>query len=67
LDLLIWGSRHEETAAPCAFILQMEKQRDEVLKETRRRWRERDTTPILPKFREPKFREGVKKVRKQRG
>ena len=40
----------------------MEKQRDDVLQETRRRWQERDATPILPKFQET-----AKKVRKQRG
>ena len=50
LELLIWGARHEETGAPCAVIQHMEKNRDNVLAETRRRWRERDSTPILPKF-----------------
>ena len=50
LDLLIWGARHEETGAPCAFIEKTEKNRDEVLAEARRRWRERDSTPLLPKF-----------------
>jgi DNA-binding HxlR family transcriptional regulator len=50
LELLIWGARHEETEAPCAVIAQMEKNRKEVLAEVRRRWRERDSTPFLPKF-----------------
>ena len=50
LDLLIWGARHAPTAAPCGMITQMEKQREEVLAETRRRWRERDSTPLLPRF-----------------
>lgn len=50
LDLLIWATRHEETEAPCALILEMAKNREEVLAETRRRWRERDSTPLLPKF-----------------
>lgn len=27
LDLLIWAARHEETGAPCAVILNMEKHR----------------------------------------
>jgi DNA-binding HxlR family transcriptional regulator len=49
LELLIWGSRHEKTAAPCAVIDAMEKNREEVLAEVRRRWRERDSTPMLPK------------------
>jgi len=50
LDLLIWGARHQPTAAPCAVIDQMEQQRDWVLAEARRRWQERDATPLLPKF-----------------
>lgn len=50
LELLIWGARHEETAAPCALIANMEQNREQVLGEVRRRWRERDPTPLLPKF-----------------
>lgn len=50
LELLIWGARHEETGAPCAVILKMEKNREEIVAEARRRWRERDLTPLLPKF-----------------
>lgn len=50
LELLIWGARHEETGAPCAVIDEMEKNRQQVLAETRRRWQEGDPTPILPKF-----------------
>ncbi|MGC1783988.1 MAG: helix-turn-helix domain-containing protein [Acidobacteriaceae bacterium] len=50
LDLLIWGARHESTGAPCELIVQMEKCRAEVLAETRRRWRERDSTPLIPRF-----------------
>ena len=50
LELLIWGARHEETGAPCALIDNMEKNRGEVLAETRRRWQERDLTPLLPEF-----------------
>jgi DNA-binding HxlR family transcriptional regulator len=51
LDLLIWGARHEETGAPCALITKMENNREQVLAEVRRRWRERDLTPLIPKFR----------------
>lgn len=50
LELLIWGTKHKETGAPCALIAQMAKNRDEVLTEVRRRWRERDPRPLLPKF-----------------
>jgi DNA-binding HxlR family transcriptional regulator len=48
LELLVWGARHEETGAPCAFIAKMAKNREQVLAEVRRRWRERDPTPLLP-------------------
>jgi DNA-binding HxlR family transcriptional regulator len=46
LELLIWGTRHEETDAPCAIIEQMAKYRREILSEVRRRWRERDPRPL---------------------
>ena len=52
LELLIWGARHEETGAPCAVIEKMARNRRQVLTEVRRRWRERDPTPLLPKFNE---------------
>src|SRR5262249_55071135 len=44
LELLIWAARHEETAAPCALIEDMARNRQEVLAEARRRWQARDTT-----------------------
>ena len=50
LDLLIWAARHEPTAAPCALIAELAKNRDQVLAEVRRRWLERDPTPFLPRF-----------------
>lgn len=50
LDLLIWGARHEQTGATCSLILKMEKNREEILAETVRRWRERDSTPLIPQF-----------------
>lgn len=50
LDLLIWGTRHEETGAPNAVIEKMTANRDEVLAEVRRRWRELDPVPFLPSF-----------------
>lgn len=49
-ELLIWGARHEKTAAPCDLIAQMEETRDQVLAEVRRRWYMEDRTPLLPKF-----------------
>ena len=50
LELLIWGGRHENTGAPCAVIEEMERNREKVLAEARRRWRERDATPLIPRF-----------------
>lgn len=52
LELLIWGARHEETAAACAFIEEMGENREQVLAEVRGRWRERDSTPLIPRFEE---------------
>jgi DNA-binding HxlR family transcriptional regulator len=48
LDLLIWGSRHEKSGAPCAIIEQMAANREQVLAEVRRRWEQRDPAPLLP-------------------
>ena len=48
LELLIWGARHEKTGASCELIDHLARNRQQVLAETRRRWHERDSTPILP-------------------
>jgi DNA-binding HxlR family transcriptional regulator len=66
LDLLIWGARHEETVAPCSVIDNMEKNRETVLYETRRRWQERDLTPLLPEFKNKKKETGRKTGRRKR-
>jgi DNA-binding HxlR family transcriptional regulator len=50
LEMLIWGARHEKTSAPCALIDGMEKNRAQVIAEARRRWRDRDFTPLIPPF-----------------
>ena len=51
LELVIWGARHERTGAPCEMVEQMANNRDAFLAEVRRRWEERDTTPLIPRFR----------------
>ena len=56
MDLLIWGARHEKTGAPEGLADKMESQRDAFIAETRRRWEQRDPTPILPSFNETKRR-----------
>jgi DNA-binding HxlR family transcriptional regulator len=50
LELLIWGARHEEKGAGCALMTKMANNREQVIAEVRRRWRERDSTPLLPRF-----------------
>jgi DNA-binding HxlR family transcriptional regulator len=50
LELLIWGARHEQTMAPLPFIAKLEANRGAVLAEVQRRWRERDRTPLIPRF-----------------
>jgi len=50
LELLIWGARHQESEPSCSLIAKMAKNREHVLAEVRRRWRERDRTPLLPQF-----------------
>lgn len=50
LDLLVWGAKHEKTSAPRALIERFEQDREAILAEVRRRWRERDPNPLLPAF-----------------
>jgi DNA-binding HxlR family transcriptional regulator len=66
LELLIWGARHEETGAPCALIENMEKNRPHVLAEARRRWLERDSTPLIPKFEDGSVRPRAQRTGKNK-
>jgi len=50
LDLLIWGARHEPSDASRALLLQLVRNREEILAETRRRWRDHDPTPLIPRL-----------------
>jgi DNA-binding HxlR family transcriptional regulator len=52
LDLLVWGARHEKTGASGELIEQLEGRREWFLAEARRRWLERDATPLIPRFSE---------------
>lgn len=61
LELLIWGARHEETGISCAQIEKMARNREWVLAEARRRWRERDSTPLLPHQPKPKYMKAAKR------
>lgn len=49
LELLIWGARHEPAGVPCNFVTQLQHSREQVLAEVRRRWQDRDPTPLLPR------------------
>jgi DNA-binding HxlR family transcriptional regulator len=51
LELLVWAARHEKTGAPADLVRQMQSNREEFLAEVRRRWREGDSTPLIPTFR----------------
>ena len=58
LELLIWGAQHENTGAPQAVVAEMARNREVVVEETRRRWRDRDPRPILPWLGGPRTRGG---------
>ena len=64
LELLIWGARHEETGLRRSLVAKMENDREEVLAEVRRRWRENDATPLLPSYGED-GRAAVGQIRKK--
>ena len=49
LELLVWGARHENTGVPCAAIAPLVSHREELLAEVRRRWEQRDPTPLQAK------------------
>jgi len=46
LELLVWAARHEDTGAPCGVIELMAKNRQQILAEVRRRWRDHDPNPL---------------------
>ena len=57
LELLVWGARHEKSGASCALIQNMEQNRAQIIAETRRRWKDRDSTPLIPRFDEQTARD----------
>jgi DNA-binding HxlR family transcriptional regulator len=50
LELLLWSARYEETAAPCEVMEEISANREDVLAEVKRRWKERDPEPFLRPF-----------------
>jgi DNA-binding HxlR family transcriptional regulator len=61
LELLLWGARHQRAGFPREFIDRIDRERAEFLAEVRRRWEERDPTPLIPP---PVRRPGDRKLRK---
>jgi DNA-binding HxlR family transcriptional regulator len=49
LELLIWAAGHEKTGVSRDRIAEIAADRDAFLAEARRRWREDDPTPLLPR------------------
>jgi len=49
LELILWGARYEETAAPPAMLRKMEKQRQKFLSEIQRRWADESGSMLLRK------------------
>jgi DNA-binding HxlR family transcriptional regulator len=49
LEMLIWGARHEETGIASVVIEEMERNREFYVAEAKRRWKERDSTPLIPR------------------
>lgn len=49
LELLIWGARHEGGGSARGVAAAMNRNREAILEEVRRRWRARDRTPLQDK------------------
>ncbi len=50
LELLVWGARYGDVGVSCAPSELMGLNREQILAEVRRRWRERDSTLLIPRF-----------------
>lgn len=50
LELLFWGAQYDDKGSPSAVMQALAKHRDVILSEVRRRWRNRDTTPLQSKM-----------------
>jgi len=46
LELLLWGARHESRGDTCSVVRVIAQNREVMLREVRRRWRERDLRPL---------------------
>jgi len=46
LELLLWGARHQRSLEPCGLTDAMARHREQIIQEVRRRWKNRDRTPL---------------------
>ena len=46
LGLLLWGARHQRSLEPCGLTDAMARHREQIIQEVRRRWKNRDRTPL---------------------
>jgi DNA-binding HxlR family transcriptional regulator len=67
LELFVWGTRHEDAGVPCSAMERMANDREQVLAEVRRRWRENDLTPLFPKFNDAVEDSAKRKAKKGKG
>jgi DNA-binding HxlR family transcriptional regulator len=49
VELILWGARYEDTAAPPALVRKMEKNRAEFLSELRARWAADESSSVGPR------------------
>ncbi len=48
VELILWGARYEDTAAPPAVLRKMEKHREEFLSDLRSRWSKGESSSVIP-------------------
>ena len=51
VELILWGARYEDTAAPPALLRKMQKNRAEFLSELHARWAAGESSSVIPKAR----------------
>ena len=49
VELILWGARYEDTAAPPALLRKMERHRTEFISELRKRWAAGGSSSAIPK------------------
>jgi DNA-binding HxlR family transcriptional regulator len=62
-ELLLWGARYENTSTPPELIALLQSDREGFLAEVRRRWQQKDSTPLIPRFQRQNNPQPAKKER----